>query len=99
MRKAQLASVVSLALLGLIGGCLILSQDGFTTSSKRGHWSIFVPEPEAYVMAAIMFVLSILASFWLLREIRARQITYVFGIAGYCGAVFMLTDYLATHIQ
>ena len=99
MRKAQVASVFSLALLSLVGGCLILSQGGFTTSSKRGHWSIFVPVPEAYVMAAIMFALSILANLWLLREARARPITYAFAISGYCGAAFLLTAYFAAYIQ
>ena len=60
MRKTQFVAVLFLAFFALVGGCLILAQDGFTTSSKRGHWSIFVPAPQAYVMAGIMFTLSVL---------------------------------------
>lgn len=99
MRLAQIASVCSLGLLGLIGGCLILSQDGFTTSSKRGHWSVFVPTPQAYVMAAIMFALSVLALLWLLQQARARNSTYLICATGYCGAVIGLTRLLAVVIQ
>ena len=99
MRKASFAAVFSLALLGLVGGCLILSQDGFTTSSKRGHWSIFVPAPEAYVMSAIMFAMSCLAALWLLQQVRAKPSTYLLSIFGYCGAAILLTKSLATYIQ
>lgn len=99
MRKAQFAAVLSLAILGLVGGCLILSQDGFTTSSKRGHWSIFVPAPEAYVMAAIMFAMSGLAVLWVLQQVRARPPAYLLSAAGYCGAVLMLTKALAAYVQ
>lgn len=55
MRKAQFAAVFSLAFFALAGGCLILAEGGFTTSSKRGHWSVFVPAPKACVMVDIMF--------------------------------------------
>lgn len=99
MRNAQFAAVFSLALLGLVGGCLIFSQDGFTTSGKRGEWSIFVPTPQAYVMAAIMFALSILAILWLLQQVRAKPSTYILTFGGYCGAALMLTKILATYIQ
>ena len=96
MRKAQFATVFSLALLGLVGGCLILSQGGFTSSGKRGDWSIFVPAPQAYVMAAIMFAQSILATLWLLQQVRATPSTWVLTVTGYCGAAFVLTRYIAS---
>jgi len=99
MRLAQFLSVCALGLLGLIGGCLVLSQDGFTTSSKRGHWQIFVPAPQAYVMAAIMFALSVVASIWLLQQARAKTSTYVYYIVVYVAAAIGLTRVLAQVIQ
>ncbi len=95
MRQAQFAAVLSLALLGLLGGSLILSQDGFTTSSKRGEWSIFVSVPEAYVMAGIMFALSLLGGLWLLQEVRAKPAGYLLALVGYCGTVVLLSKGLA----
>jgi hypothetical protein len=53
MRKAIITSVTALCVLGMLGGCLIVSGSGFTTSSKGGEWQIFVPAPQAYIMAAI----------------------------------------------
>lgn len=98
MRKAQFAAVLFLAFFALVGGCLILAQDGFTTSSKRGHWSVFVPAPQAYVMAAIMFALSILGIIWLLQQVRASHSTCLISVAGYGCAVFVLTKTLATYL-
>ena len=99
MRKAQFAAVLSLAFFALMGGCLILAQDGFTTSSKRGLWPIFVPAPQAYVMAALMFTLSFLGLLWLLQQIRASRTIYLLSIAGYGAAVVVLTKFLATQFQ
>ncbi|WP_409475653.1 hypothetical protein [Stenotrophomonas sp. Y-13] len=91
MRKAQFAAVFSLAFFALAGGCLILAGHGFTTSSKRGHWSVFVPAPQAYVMAAIMFVLSLLGGVWLLQQARAPHRVWMLAAAGYAGTAFLLT--------
>ena len=99
MRKAQFAAVLSLAFFALLGGCLILAQDGFTTSSKRGHWSIFVPAPQAYLMAAIMFTLSGLGVLWLLQQAQASRPVYLIAAVGYGGLVFALTKALASYLQ
>ncbi|MCB1956485.1 MAG: hypothetical protein KDG55_12460 [Rhodocyclaceae bacterium] len=95
MHLATFASVVSLGLLGLIGGSLVLAQDGFTTSSRHGTWSVFVPAPQAYLMAAILFALSALALVWILQQVRARPSLYLASGALYGGAVVLLTRLLA----
>lgn len=99
LRRGQFASVCALGLCGLVGGCLILSQQGFTTSGKRGGWSIFVPAPQAYVMAAIMFALSALALLWVLRERRARRGARVIAWLVHACAVVVLMRWLAGHLR
>lgn len=94
MRLPLFLSVGSLCLLGLIGGCLILAQDGFTTSNKRGDWQVFVPAPQAYVMAAIMFALSLIASVWLLQQVRATRTSYALCAVLYTVAAIGLTRVL-----
>ena len=98
MRKAQIASVLSLGLLGLLGGCLILAQGGFTSSGKRGGWSVFIPPPQVYVMAAIMFALSLLAVLCLLKEVQAKRATVVYAFIAYCGAAAALTTLLSARL-
>jgi hypothetical protein len=99
MRSAQIASVAALALLGMLGGCLILAKDGFTASNKRGGWTVFVPIPQAYVMAAIIFAMSVLAIIWLLREVKVRPLGYLLVATGYVLASIQLTRYLAQAVQ
>ncbi|MEQ1515841.1 MAG: hypothetical protein ABL931_05060 [Usitatibacteraceae bacterium] len=99
MRKALVASVTSLAALGMLGGCLIFAQSGFTTSNKRGAWEVFVPAPQAYIMAAIMFALSALAVLWLLRQSKLRAPGYVLCVATYLVAAFILTRVLSQAFQ
>lgn len=99
MRKAQMIAVFSLGLFALVGACLILAQDGFTTSSKHGHWSIFVPTPQAYVMAAMMFALSMLAALWLLQQVQASRLGYALSMVAYGGTVFLMTHALAQYLQ
>ena len=90
MRAAQVVSVVFLFALGLLGGCLVVAGDGFTTSGKRGQWQIFVPPPQSYVMAAIMFALSAIALLWLLRQAKARSSTVaIAGLASVGAALFI----------
>ena len=99
MRKAQFSAVASLTFFALVGGCLVLAQGGFTTSSKRGHWSIFVPAPQAYVMAAIMFTLSVLGMLWLLQQVQASRLTCLVAVAWYSSATYALTKALAIYLQ
>lgn len=93
MRKALITSVASLAVLGMIGGCLILAGDGFTTSSKRSRWQVFVPAPEAYLMAAIMFTLSSIAVLWLLQQTRMPA-----WVRLSCVAIYLCVAFAITHV-
>lgn len=99
MRVAQFLSVFSLAFFALAGGCLILAQEGFTTSSKRGHWSVFVPLPEAWLMAAIMFALSFLGLVWLLREARIARSGWLLGLAAWLAAAWVLVRLWVVGLQ
>lgn len=95
MRIGQILSVGSLGLLGLFGGCLILAHDGFTSSHKRSNVEVFVPAPQAYVMAAIMFALSVLALVWVLQQARARKPTWALAALLYLLVARWLTGLLA----
>ncbi|RZS46635.1 hypothetical protein [Sphaerotilus mobilis] len=64
------AAVAALVLLGLLGGSLIVAYAGFETSPRRGGHSVFVPAPEAYVLAVLMYAMSLIGGVALLR---ARQ--------------------------
>ncbi len=90
MHKALLAVVSALAALGLLGGCLIIAGNGFTTTNKRAQWSVFVPAPQAYVMAAILFLLSTIAVIWLLQQMKARPWVYGLCATGYAGSAIIV---------
>ena len=64
---AQL-SIAALVLLGLAGGSLIVVHSGFATSPRRGGTPTFVPVPEAYLLAVLMYLMSSLALVVLLRN-------------------------------
>lgn len=65
--RAAQAAVAAIVLLGLLGGSLILAQSGFTTAPKRGGPSVFVPAPQAYVLAVLMYGMSAIGLLALLR--------------------------------
>ena len=70
-RGAQLA-VMALVVLGLVGGALILVHSGFATLPKTGGvQSVFVPLPEAYLLAAAIYGQSFIN---ILTLLRARKI-------------------------
>lgn len=95
MRKSLITSVIALFALGLIGGCLIIAGSGFTTSNKRGLWQVFVPAPQAYFMAAIMFALSGVALLWLLQQAKVRALGYGVCAAAYLGGAVVITRVLS----
>jgi hypothetical protein len=66
-------SIAALVVLGLLGGSLIVAHAGFETSPRRGGPSTFVPAPEAYILAAIMYLLSAVAMLALLRDRRCSM--------------------------
>jgi len=76
-------SVAALFVLGLAGGTLIVAYSGFETSPRRGGTPVFVPAPEAYVIAAVMYVMSCLAMLALLRDRNTSPVLSVAAVAAY----------------
>lgn len=64
--------IAAIVVLGLVGGSLIVAHSGFETSPRRGGRSVFVPAPQAYLLAATMYGMSVVAWVALLRE-RTRS--------------------------
>lgn len=83
---AALVAVAALAVLGLIGGWLILLSDGFHHAPHRyTNQTIFVSGPPATVMAAILFALSAVAVAALVQAFGSARTWYVLG----CGCVLI----------
>lgn len=78
--------VVALVVLGLVGGSLIVAHSGFETSPKRGGASVFVPAPQAYVMAAIMYAMGFIGMLALLRHRGAGRLGVWLGAALFVAA-------------
>jgi hypothetical protein len=91
---AQLA-IAAIVLLGMVGGCLILAQSGFATSPKRDGPSVFVPAPQAYLLAAILYAMSAIGLLALLRAWQAAMPLMVLAVLSYLsvavGLVWMLS--------
>lgn len=89
-RGAQTA-ILSLVILGLIGGCLIIAYSGFATAPKtRGVDSIFVPLPQAYLMAAAMYGQSVIGLLVLLRDRKTSYTGTLLSCLAYVAAAFTL---------
>jgi hypothetical protein len=93
---AQVA-IAAIVLLGMVGGCLILAQSGFATSPKRGGPSVFVPAPQAYLLAAILYAMSAIGLLALLRAWQASGPVLAGAAVSYlsvaAGLVWMLRPY------
>ncbi|ODS65071.1 MAG: hypothetical protein ABS37_09695 [Acidovorax sp. SCN 65-108] len=76
-------SIAALAVLGLLGGSLIVAYAGFATSPRRGGPSTFVPAPEAYILSAVMYAMSFLALWVLLRDRQASKATTLAAMGAY----------------
>jgi hypothetical protein len=61
-------SIAAMFILGLLGGTLIVAYSGYETSPRRGGVPVFVPTPQAYIIAAAMYGMSCLAMLALLRS-------------------------------
>lgn len=79
-------SVAALFILGMLGGSLIVAYSGFETSPRRGGSPTFVPAPEAYILAAVLYLMSWLAMNVFLRDRGVPMRTYVAASATY-GAI------------
>jgi len=79
---AKLA-VSSLMGLGLLGGSLIVAHSGYETSPRRGDTPVFVPVPEAYVIAAALYLMSCLAMLVLVRDRSRSPLASTAAVGGY----------------
>ena len=84
-------SVAAIVLLGMLGGALVVAHSGFETSPRRGGHSVFVPAPEAYLLAATMFGMSALGLLALLQQRGASVAAMAAALAGYGAAAAYLT--------
>ena len=87
---AQIA-IIALVVLGLGGGCLIIAYSGFLTLPKtRSVHSVFVPLPEAYLMAAVMYGQSVIGMLVLLQDRKTSYIGIFLSCVGYVAVAFTL---------
>lgn len=88
-------SIFALAVLGLLGGSLIVAHAGFETSPRRGGSSTFVPAPEAYILSAVMYAMSCIALLVLLRDRQASAATILLALGGYGVAAWAAVRWMA----
>ena len=86
---AQL-SVVALVVLGMVGGGLIVAYSGFGTSSKYGGPSTFVPAPQAYFLAAVMYSVSDIGMLALLQSWQSSWRLTTLAVVLYAGVATLL---------
>lgn len=91
---AKLAVAV-IVILGMLGGSLIVAYSGFATSSRRGGTSVFVPAPQAYLLAATMYGMSAIGMLALLNNRRVSFVAMGCALVGYAAAAVCLTAVLA----
>jgi len=89
--------VAAIVLLGLVGGSLIVAQSGFGTSPRRGGPSTFVPAPQAYLLAAVMYSMSFIGTLALLRNRSASPLTLSLVVALLAAAAAGLVAAFAPH--
>jgi hypothetical protein len=85
-------AVAALALLGCIGGWLVVLTGGFHHRPyRRADYTIFVDGP-ALAMAAILFAMATLAVLVLMQHFRATVVVRLFGVCAMLAppAVYLL---------
>ena len=87
-------ATMAIVVLGMLGGCLIVAHSGFGTSPRGGGASVFVPAPQAYVLAATMFGMSILGVLGLLQNRMATRVSMGIALGVYAAAAVLLTTSL-----
>ena len=88
-------SIAALCVLGLLGGSLIVAHAGFETSPRRGGTPTFVPVPEAYILAAVMYLMSCLAMLVLLRSRTTSFSVTLAALFGYVVAAWQTVRVLS----
>ena len=83
LTTAAQISIAALVLLGMVGGSLIVAHGGYETSPRRGGSSVFVPAPQGFIIAAMMYGMSVLGMVALLREWHQSRTTIAIAIALY----------------
>ncbi len=76
-------SIAAMFILGLVGGTLVVAYSGYETSPRRGGTPVFVPAPQAYIIAAAMYGMSCLAMLALLRSRTKSFFWAAIAVAGY----------------
>lgn len=89
-------AIMALAVLGLLGGSLIIAHAGFETSPRRGGTPTLVPVPEAYLLSAIMYAMSCIALLVLLRDRRVARTTLALAFGGYAVAAWATVQWMAS---
>ena len=85
-------SIAALLILGLLGGTLIVAYSGYETSPRRGGTPVFVPAPQAYIIAAAMYGMSCLAMLALLRNRTKSFFWSGLAVAGYVLLAWLLAQ-------
>lgn len=85
----------AIVLLGMLGGCLIVAYSGYETSPKRGSIPVFVPAPQAYLLAATMFGMSLIGMLALLRARRFSMPAIAAAVVVYGAVAAVFTGYLS----
>lgn len=83
LSTAAKISIAALVLLGMVVGSLIVAHGGFETSPKRGGASVFVPAPQGFFIAAMMYGMSVIGLVALLRASLRSTATVATAIALY----------------
>lgn len=99
LSPAVQVAVAAIILLGLLGGSLIVGQAGFSTSPRRGGTSTFVPAPEAYLLAALMYGMSFIGMLALLQNRRTSRLGTAFAVALYVIAATLLATLVASNVR
>ena len=86
-------SIAALVLLGMIGGSLIVAHGGYETSPRRGGAPVFVPAPQGFIIAAMMYGMSVLGMVALLRDRHYSHKTIAIAVSLYAivAALFVST--------
>lgn len=94
LSPAAQVAIAAIVLLGLIGGSLIVAHSGFATSPKRGGPSTFVPAPQAYLLAATMYGMSVLGLLGLLQSRMVSRSVIGLALVAYVCVAAALTAFL-----
>ena len=88
-------SIGALVVLGMLGGSMIVAHSGFETSPRRGGASTFVPVPEAYVIAAFLYLMSAIGLVVLLRNRKIPLRATAVALCWYAAAAALMVVLLS----